>query len=295
MAKGLRMGRRGRIVTLTLAIVLLGSGYALLFSFFYRQALPVEKAFHGEGSDDSKASLDVYLEVLRVEPVRDVIVVRLDFSRSTRPGGPPFSGTSPNDLVVDVSDGTSVQDIRVEAGQPTPSKLLEMNVMGDRQNYPLDRYAGQLRVRAFAGNDPMGGIAAPVHLTTWEDIADWTVSISKNDLAAKETGLALTFTAHRPHPQIFFALILYAAMVLIAGSALTIGGMIFLGERKIDDTLIGALAAMVFSVPVLRSVFPGAPPLGVWADGFVFLWVQIAVVLGLALSIATWALRGPRL
>ena len=144
------------------------------------------------------------------------------------------------------------------------------------------------------GKDPIGGVATPIHLTTWEDIDGWAVTISRNDLAAKETGLLLTVTARRPYPQIFFVLLLCAAMVLMAGSALTIGSMIFLGARKIDDTLLGALAAMVCSVPALRFVFPGAPPLGVRADDFVFLWVQIAVILGLTLSVATWALRGPR-
>ncbi|MGA2637672.1 DUF4436 family protein [Methylocella sp.] len=37
---------------------------------------------------------------------------------------------------------------------------------------------------------------------------------------------------------------------------------------------------------------PGAPPLGVRADAFVFLWVQLAVILGLTLFVATWARRG---
>jgi hypothetical protein len=51
---------------------------------------------------------------------------------------------------------------------------------------------------------------------------------------------------------------------------------------------------MVFSVPALRAVLPGAPPLGVRADAFVFLWVQMAVILGLSLFVAAWVRRGPR-
>jgi hypothetical protein len=168
-------------------------------------------------------------------------------------------------------------------------------VSGDLRKYPLDQYTGKLWIRASEGRDPIGGIAKPVRLTTWEDIAGWSVTISRSDLAAKETGLGLMVTAHRPHTQIFFALLLYAAMVLIAGSALTIGGMVFLGARKIEATLLGALAAMVFSVPALRNVLPGAPPLGVGADDVVFLWTQLAVILGLTLFVATWARRGPRL
>jgi hypothetical protein len=284
--------RRGRTVALALMLVLLGSGYALLFSIFYRQAPPFEKTFQEEES--AKAPLEMYLEVVRVDPVREAIEVRVDFSRSTGPDGRHFPGTSPIDLMVDVSDGADVQEIKLQAGQPTPSKSLELAVTGDLRNYPLDRYTGQLWIRAFAGKDPTGGVATPVHLRTWEDIDGWTVTMSKNDLAANETGLALKLAAQRPPAQIFFVFLLCAAMVLIACSALTVGSLIFLGARKIDDTFVGALAAMVFSVPALRSVFPGAPPLGVRADDFVFLWVQIAVILGLTLSVGTWAERGPR-
>ena len=68
--------------------------------------------------------------------------------------------------------------------------------------------------------------------------------------------------------------------------------MTFVGARKVEATLLGALGAMVFAVPALRNVLPGAPPLGVRADAFVFLWVQLAVILGLTLFVATWARRG---
>ncbi len=288
-----RRALRGQLVALTLMLVLLGSGYAILFSVFYRQTPPVEKTFQ-EVASGGKAPLDIYLEMLKVDPVREAIEFRLDFSTVREPYGRHFSGTSPIDLMVHVSDGADVQDIQLQAGQPTPSKTLELDLTGNVQKYPLDRYSGRLWIRASEGRDPIGGIAMPVRLTTWEDIAGWSVTISASNLAANETGLALTIAAHRPNPQIFFALLLYAAMVLIAASALMIGSLSFLGVRKIDASLGGALAAMVFSVPALRDVLPGAPPLGVGADDLVFLWTQLAVILALTLFVATWARRGDR-
>ena len=55
--------------------------------------------------------------------------------------------------------------------------------------------------------------------------------------------------------------------------------------------MTGALAAMVFSIPALRGIMPGAPPLGVDADILVLVWVQLAVVLGLTLFVVTWVVR----
>jgi hypothetical protein len=47
-------------------------------------------------------------------------------------------------------------------------------------------------------------------------------------------------------------------------------------------------------MPVLRNALPGAPPLGVRADMFVFLWAEVAAVIGIALVTLDWARTGPR-
>jgi hypothetical protein len=196
-------------------------------------------------------------------------------------------------MVVEVSDGIDVQDIELRAGQAANSKTLQLYVRGALENYPIDRYDGTLRIRAVEGKQPAGGAAVPLRLTTWEEIAGWEVATAQNDPAGGENGgLSLTVRAQRPAAQVFFAFVLFASMILIAASALTIGGLAFVGARKVEATMISALGAMVFAVPALRNVLPGAPPLGVRADAFVFLWVQLAVILGLTLFVATWARRG---
>jgi hypothetical protein len=191
-----------------------------------------------------------------------------------------------------------VQDIALQAGQAGVTRTLQHYVRGALENYPLDRYNGTLRIRAVEGKKADGEAAVPVRLTTWEEIPGWEVTTAKSDPAGsgdesgKDGGLSLNVRAQRPAAQIFFAFVLFVAMILLAGSALTIGGLTFVGARKVEATLLGALGAMVFAVPALRNVLPGAPPLGVRADAFVFLWVQLAVILGLTLFVATWARRG---
>jgi Domain of unknown function (DUF4436) len=48
---------------------------------------------------------------------------------------------------------------------------------------------------------------------------------------------------------------------------------------------------VIFSIPALRGLMPGAPPLGVHADLLVLVWVQLAVILGLSLFVITWVSR----
>ena len=284
--------RRKRLLALSLALSAMVAGYAALFADFYHQSPAIETIFAAPASS-AKPPLDIYLEVLNVDPVKQALQVRLDFATKSESGGLRHLGAPATDMVVEVSDGIDVQDVELQAGQAANSKTLQLYVRGALENYPIDRYEGTLRIRAVEGKQPAAGAAVPVRLTTWEEIAGWEVATAQNDPAGGENaGLSLTVRAQRPAAQVFFAFVLFGSMILIAVSALTIGGLPFVGARKIEATLISALGAMVFAVPALRNVLPGAPPLGVRADAFVFLWVQLAVILGLTLFVATWARRG---
>ena len=74
--------------------------------------------------------------------------------------------------------------------------------------------------------------------------------------------------------------------------SLTIGSLVFVGVRQIEVTLIGALGAMIFALPALRNALPGAPPLGVRADIFIFFWAELGAIIALCLFIAAWVREG---
>ena len=56
---------------------------------------------------------------------------------------------------------------------------------------------------------------------------------------------------------------LYTAMALMGCAGIAIGGLTFLRIRRLDTTLAAVLSAMTFSLPALRNIMPGTPPLGV--------------------------------
>jgi hypothetical protein len=78
-------------------------------------------------------------------------------------------------------------------------------------------------------------------------------------------------------------------MLVLAFCALAIGILTFADMCRPEATLIGALAAIAFALPVLRNAMPGSPPLGVAADMWVFLWTELAVVFALVLMVFRWA------
>lgn len=83
-------------------------------------------------------------------------------------------------------------------------------------------------------------------------------------------------------------------MLVMMVCALTISSLVFLGVRRIEVTLIGALGAMIFALPALRNALPGAPPLGVRADILIFFWAELGAVIALCLFISAWARQGSR-
>jgi hypothetical protein len=106
--------------------------------------------------------------------------------------------------------------------------------------------------------------------------------------------IGLSIEIRRAGAFIFFAFAAYGAMVVLGSCALAIGLITFVDTRRAEATLIGAIAAVAFAMPVLRNALPGGPPLGVSADMFVFLWTELAAVIGLALIALEWARTSPR-
>ena len=52
-------------------------------------------------------------------------------------------------------------------------------------------------------------------------------------------------------------------------------------------------AALLFARVPLRTNMPGAPPIGVWIDFLVFLWVLIMLMISLAVFVGSWLVFTP--
>jgi hypothetical protein len=278
-ASGVR-GRVALLIGLLLAATIL---YLGLFELLYRDKPDVELVFSVAGSEPP---LDLTLNVLSLDPIREVINVRIETakpseSRWWRPSA------DVRDFVVHVDDRFLTFQMAVEGSRA--SAVLEIGLKGSISGYPLDHYVGRLSIRASRkGNEA----AQPIRLTVWPLVSNWNVEMSRSDPASEtRAGVDLNIQVDRPRSFIVLAFAFYAAMALIGLSGLTIGTLVFLGVRPVEPGMTGALAAMIFSIPALRGILPGAPPLGIHADALILVWVQLAVILGLTLFVITWVWR----
>jgi hypothetical protein len=280
--KSSEMGRRiAVVVALLVAAMLL---YIGLFAMLDRHRPDVESVF---GATGSQPPLDLTLNVLSVDPVREVINVRIEIVRPS--AGRSWTNSSAADLrdfVVDVDDRYLTYQITADASGA--KSVLEIALNGSVNAYPLDRYTGRVSIGA---SQKATGASQPIRLTVWPLVSNWNVEISSSDQPSKPAKVDLDIQVKRPAPFIVMAFAFYAAMILIGLSGLTIGTLVFLGVRPLQPPITGALAAMVFSIPALRGIMPGAPPLGVHTDVLILVGVQLAVILGLTLFVITWVAR----
>jgi hypothetical protein len=238
--------------------------------------------------------LTLYLDVTAIDPVRHSMALRLDVAHGASTRGLQYFGKLDRDVELEVSDGESVQTFRLRPSVPLSSLLFDAGLQGELGKYPFDSFSTNVTLNAteLSANNTRRGI--PLRVTVWEGVPAWYLSIENIRPAATTPELTLAFGVQRPRASVYFSCVIYGLMVLIALCSLVIGSLTFVGKRRIEVTLIGALAAMVFALPILRNVLPGAPPLGVIADVLVFLWAEIAVTIGLALFVTAWAWRGTR-
>ncbi len=262
--------------------------YAGVLRTFDLTEAPSERSFGAPPGDTRK--LKIYLEPISVDAVNEAIQFRVHVTPDRA-----LVGKRPNapnrDLNLVLTTGDAVEQQIFRADEPMAPLTISADLNeGSVVRYPFDRYVIDLRIQAIEGVDatPENERPIAIDVTVWEGLLGYRLRASE----APGSGVGdmrLRFDLRRADAHIFFALATYGAMIVLGISSLAISFLVFLGYRKPETAPMGALAALVFALPALRNALPLAPPLGVWADVLVFLWAELAAVVGLALFVVSWS------
>lgn len=286
-APGVRLAAIG-----TIAIFLL-VGYISLLRYFHVSEMPVERDLGAKSAVGSTPQ--IYIQPVSIDAFNDAMQMRVTFAPNGTLYGERLAPTERRLRLV-ITHDRAVEEIKVEPNDRPPTTSFEIDLNGGSvADYPLDSYRADLRVQLLEDAVPAVNEAKPLaaKVTVWEGALGFHLSSAEH--AASVPGeIKLSIEIRRGGAFILFAFAAYGAMVVLGCCALAIGLITFIGARRAEATLIGAIAAIAFAMPVLRNALPGAPPLGVRADMFVFLWTIVAAVIGLALVTLDWAQTGPR-
>jgi Domain of unknown function (DUF4436) len=285
-----RVQPRGRLIQLLAlgaVLVALTAGYIVMVRQFDVTELPLERHFGAAG--EVVPAGEVYLEPISIDALNDAMQVHAYVSPSASESKNAHSA-SDRDLTLLVNHDNTVEEIKLAAGDHIASSTFEVDLdEGSVTRYPLDAYVERLGVQLL---DSKSSLRLPARVTIWEGVLGYSLHTTSQP-GTDPNDVQLTTTVTRSGAFALFALCAYGAMLVLGCCALAVGVLTFTDVRRPEATLIGALAAIAFALPVLRNALPGSPPLGVTADMWVFLWTELAAVLSLALLVFKWAKAGP--
>ena len=272
---------------LTLAGLLIGCAvvYGIILARIDLSKGPEETEL---GAPISQARVNLYLQPIQIDTANESMQVRINVV--------PLSDAkvtiADRDFLLKIQRGKQMEHVQIRAGQSLPEVAYDFDLHdGDVRDYPLDRYVSLMTLAANESAQDGAERSLPIHVTAWEGVLGFDVK-AKSIATQRPDELQIQFAVSRTGAVSFFGLAIYAAMLVMMFCALIIGSLVFLGIRRIEVTLVGALGAMIFALPAVRNALPGAPPLGVRADILIFFWAELGAIIALCLFITAWARRG---
>lgn len=263
--------------------------FGLVLASFNLSEEPAEVEL-GVPSKDARVRL--YLQPLRVDPVNESLEVRISIMPD--PSQVEAATIADHDFLLKIWRGKQVEYVQIRANQPLPEVTFDFDLHGGSiRDYPLDRYVSVMTLAASEQGRDDTERPMSIHVTAWEGVLGFSVR-AQAMATQRPDALRLEFAVRRTGAVSFFGIAIYGAMIVMALAALIIGSLVFVGIRRIEAALVGALGAMIFALPALRNALPGAPPLGVRADILFFFWAELGSIIALCLFVSAWTRRGPQ-
>lgn len=247
----------------------------------------------GGGTDSTPTEgLGVVAIPTALDPGKNTLTVRLLFSTFGSLTAPPSLDT-PDGPSTEITvyansyNGTSV--FVFPPNQPMAAQELTLYTDGSWSRYPVDSYSSDLLMLATV-HDPAGAKQIPITLDATVGLPNWTLDAQIQPVKVSEP-VGISFTLARPSLVQAFAAIALILFILVGVMAASVAERVGSRRKKIEPTLLGWGAALLFALPTLRAALPGAPPIGAWIDILVFLWVLGFVILAYLVVVYTWIRR----
>ncbi|MCB0914959.1 MAG: DUF4436 family protein [Actinobacteria bacterium] len=201
------------------------------------------------------------------------------------------------------------KSLTFEAGARALSTEIDVPATdGTFEMYPLDSYRLAVVSTVTATDSSGTERLVPSDLVVWGKFPGWRVEpttsldadldewdVPQNvraDILSGRFAVAQVEVS-RSGSTMAIVVLLLTAMVVLTGLALVVARTVATRRRRIEATMASWFAALLFAMVPLRTNFPGAPPIGVWLDFLVFLWVLMGLMIALSLFVASWLRYSP--
>ena len=174
------------------------------------------------------------------------------------------------------------------------------------EKYPLDEYVVPVAVMATTTDAAGVTTQLPVEIVVWGKFPGWRVmaTTSEDSMSAAELAAAgapddyddialADINVSRNGSTMSIVVLLLISMIVLSVIALVVARSVSAQKRRIEATMASWFAALLFAMVPLRTNMPGAPPIGVWIDFLVFLWVLLTLMVALAVFVGSWLVFSP--
>ncbi|KAJ3068469.1 hypothetical protein HK102_007165 [Quaeritorhiza haematococci] len=166
---------------------------------------------------------------------------------------------------------------------------------GDLNSYPFDSYTDEFFVSGLgptvvnAAGQNVSDIV-PIAFSIVGALQSWSVELEV-DGKTFEPNVRVIVRINRSFTTKFFSMFVVSVMWLLSLFVLTLAITVWTRGRKVEPPTIAFVTGMLFALPAVRNVQPGAPPIGCTADVCGFFWNLFMVSLAALLLIANYIVK----
>jgi len=113
-------------------------------------------------------------------------------------------------------------------------------------------------------------------------------SVTRNE-STQVTGIALNL--RRADNLISLSVLINLMMTGLAVSVLAMVLQATTAKGEYDLVPLSMSLSLIFGLPALRNVQPGAPPVGAFSDYIIFIWAELIVAVSAVVTVWQWVLR----
>ena len=232
----------------------------------------------------------VLMEPLSFAPGDNQMKVRLQFEPQGNLSN-PADGSLTKDVIVAVSSDAGITEVLLQKGRQPSATEVSLGTQGNYATYPFDKYRAETQIIADQVTRDVGGQVTAkdsleVSVQTAGAVDAWNLNGNVPTNQPAEV-VDANFDLQRSGNTLLFTFFLLALMTVLVLLAVIVAVLTYSNRRHIEVDLLGWFAGLLFALPFLRSIFPGAPPVGAAIDVYVFLWL-----LGLAMAAAVLVVIG---
>jgi hypothetical protein len=302
---------------MVIGIVIVAVYFASIF--FYVRTLPDEADSTFEATPPNGVA--VYVITNEVKFATDRLTADLEINL-----GDELSDTTgpvrvaAQEVTVTIGPILGKSEFTIAPGTPLPViASTTLFITGAPYTYPFDTYQAVVQTAAQAMQEDGTRIEFPIltQMLVPEGFVGWRIQTlypatqaglddvfafvgeeaGPGEIQSRPTSLEgenwVALELRRAWSTVAISILILILMVLLTALSLLTSRAVQIGKKELNIGMAGWLAALLFAMPALRNLLPGAPPIGSWIDILIFFWVQIIVMISLASFVLYWLRKGP--